>query len=71
MPSNYTIRDLFDEFASELELSWDGEGGVEKILLDSESPDGLQPVGPLNLIRPNQIQVIGPPEQQHMMNGGE
>ncbi|MBW9259394.1 MAG: HPr(Ser) kinase/phosphatase [Candidatus Thiodiazotropha sp. (ex. Lucinisca nassula)] len=71
MPSNYTIRDLFDEFASELELSWDGEGGEEKILLDSESPDGQQTVGPLNLIRPNQIQVIGPPEQQHMMNGGD
>ncbi len=71
MPSNYTIRDLFDEFASELELSWNGEGGAEKIVLDSETPDGQQPVGPLNLIRPNQIQVVGPPEQEHLLNGGD
>ncbi|MEJ2620068.1 MAG: HPr(Ser) kinase/phosphatase [Candidatus Thiodiazotropha sp.] len=71
MPSNYTIRDLFDEFTSELQLSWNGEGGAERILPDSESPDGQQPVGPLNLIRPNQIQVVGPPEQQHLLNGGE
>jgi HPr kinase/phosphorylase len=71
MPSNYTIRDLFDEFTSELELSWNGESGAERILPDTESPDGQQPVGSLNLIRPNQIQVVGPPEQQHLLHGGE
>lgn len=71
MPTNYTIRDLFDEFASELSLSWNGDGDEKTIELDSESPHGQQPVGPLNLIRPNQIQVIGPPEQKHLQSSGE
>jgi HPr kinase/phosphorylase len=71
MPSNYTIHDLFDEFSSELSLSWNGEGGQRKVILDSDSTNGQQPVGPLNLIRPNQIQVVGPPEQQHLLGGGE
>ncbi|MES9834309.1 MAG: HPr(Ser) kinase/phosphatase [Candidatus Thiodiazotropha sp. DIVDIV] len=71
MSTNYTIRDLFDEFASELSLSWNGDGDGRSIELNSESPHSQQPVGPLNLIRPNQIQVIGPPEQKHLQSGGE
>ncbi|MET0089106.1 MAG: HPr(Ser) kinase/phosphatase [Candidatus Thiodiazotropha sp.] len=65
----YTIRDLYEEFAGELELTWNGQGERVRINLDSESPDSQQPAGPLNLIRPNQIQIIGRPEQRHLLRG--
>ncbi|MET0070986.1 MAG: HPr(Ser) kinase/phosphatase [Candidatus Thiodiazotropha sp.] len=64
----YTIRDLYEELATELSLSWNGEGGGAEIFLDVESQHGKQPAGPLNLVRPNQIQVIGPPEREHLLN---
>ncbi|MES9993459.1 MAG: HPr(Ser) kinase/phosphatase [Candidatus Thiodiazotropha sp.] len=64
----YTIRDLYEELATELSLSWNGEGGNAEIFLDVESQHGKQPAGPLNLVRPNQIQVIGPPEREHLLN---
>jgi HPr kinase/phosphorylase len=68
MKSIYTIRNLYDELASELSLRWDGRGGDAKIVLDAESQHGSQPAGPLNLVRPNQIQVIGPPETDYLIN---
>ncbi|MES9943827.1 HPr(Ser) kinase/phosphatase [Candidatus Thiodiazotropha sp. CDECU1] len=64
----YTIRDLYDELASELSLTWNGEGGDAEIVVDIELQHGRQPAGPLNLIRPNQIQVIGPPERKHLLS---
>ncbi|MEW8505582.1 MAG: HPr(Ser) kinase/phosphatase [Candidatus Thiodiazotropha sp.] len=64
----YTIRDLYEELATELSLSWNGEGGGAEIILDVESQHGKQPAGPLNLVRANQIQVIGPPEREHLLN---
>ncbi|MBW9264700.1 MAG: HPr(Ser) kinase/phosphatase [Candidatus Thiodiazotropha sp. (ex. Lucinisca nassula)] len=64
----YTIRDLYEELAGELSLSWNGEGGDTEIVLDIESQHGKPPAGPLNLVRPNQIQVIGPPEREHLLN---
>jgi HPr kinase/phosphorylase len=64
----YTIRDLYKELAGELKLSWNGGGGETKIILDVESQHGEQPAGPLNIVRPNQIQVIGPPEMEHLLN---
>jgi HPr kinase/phosphorylase len=68
MKSHYTIQDLYDELASELSLNWNGEGGDVEIIVDAELHQGQQPAGPLNLIRPNQIQVIGPPEREHLLN---
>jgi HPr kinase/phosphorylase len=68
MKSIYTIRDLYEELASELLLSWNGGGGESEIVLDLESQHGRQPAGPLNIVRPNQIQVIGPPEREHLLN---
>ncbi|MCU7929994.1 MAG: HPr(Ser) kinase/phosphatase [Candidatus Thiodiazotropha sp. (ex Codakia rugifera)] len=68
MKPTYTIRDLYEELATELSLNWNGEGGDAGIILDVELQGGMQPAGPLNLIRPNQIQVIGPPERDHLLN---
>jgi HPr kinase/phosphorylase len=64
----YTIRDLYEEFASELDLTWNGKGERVRIDLNVESPGSQQPAGPLNLIRPNQIQIIGRPEQHHLLS---
>ncbi|MCU7946361.1 MAG: hypothetical protein KZQ72_06915, partial [Candidatus Thiodiazotropha sp. (ex Cardiolucina cf. quadrata)] len=68
MKPTYTIRDLYEELATELSLNWNGEGGDAGIILDVELQGGMQPAGPLNLIRPNQIQVIGPQERDHLLN---
>ncbi|MEJ2610440.1 MAG: HPr(Ser) kinase/phosphatase [Candidatus Thiodiazotropha sp.] len=69
MPPAYTVRDLYEEFASELSLCWNGEGGEAQINLDTKYSDSQLPAGPLNLIRPNQIQVIGPLEYNHLLSG--
>lgn len=64
-----TVQELFDKLGNELELRWDGEGS-DKPILDSNTDTKINsPVGPLNLIRPNQIQVIGPPEMDHLLSG--
>jgi HPr kinase/phosphorylase len=64
-----TVQGLFDKLGDELELRWDGEDGKRSILDDHTNRQVNSPAGPLNLIRPNQIQVIGPPEQSHLLSG--
>jgi HPr kinase/phosphorylase len=64
-----SIQELFDRLGKELELCWDGSDGDRSILNNRTDRQINNPVGPLNLIRPNQIQVIGPPEQSHLLNG--
>ena len=61
-----TIRDLYSQLGTELGLKWDGIGEIRPII--SHRPEGPKepPVGPFNMIRPNRIQIIGPPEQQHL-----
>lgn len=63
-----TIQELFQTLGEELGLQWDGIGG-ETPLLDNRTDQLINsPAGPLNLTRPNQIQVIGPPEQRHLLD---
>jgi HPr kinase/phosphorylase len=64
-----TVQELFDRLGNELELRWDGQEGGKPILDNRSDRHINSPVGPLNLIRPNQIQVIGPPEQAHLLSG--
>jgi HPr kinase/phosphorylase len=64
-----TVQELFDKLGKELALRWDGVGGMRSILDNRTDLQINSPVGPLNLIRPNQIQVIGPPEQTHLLSG--
>ena len=63
-----TIRDLYAQLGTELGLKWDGAGDIRAII--SPPPDGPKepPVGPFNMIRPNRIQIIGPPEQNHLQS---
>lgn len=65
IPAN-TISDLFDQLGEQLELKWDRAGENRPIMC--EAPAGIKapPVGPFNMIRPNRIQIIGPPEQKHI-----
>ena len=69
MKSIRTVQDLIDALGVELDLEWNGEGGTNTILDVREGQLVGTPAGPLNLIRPNQIQVIGPPEQAHLLSG--
>jgi HPr kinase/phosphorylase len=64
-----TVQELFDRLGNELELRWDGLDGGKPILDNRADRHINSPVGPLNLIRPNQIQVVGPPEQAHLLSG--
>ncbi len=64
-----TVQELFDKLGDELGLSWDGDNGDTQIVDQRNDRPISNPVGPLNLIRPNQIQVIGPPEQSHLLSG--
>ena len=69
MKSIRTVQDLFDALSVELDLEWNGEGSANTILDERDGEQIGTPAGPLNLIRPNQIQVIGPPEQSHLLSG--
>jgi HPr kinase/phosphorylase len=72
MTPTKTIRDLYEQFGAELELKWDGENGTRRVFHDTPDTEPQQPaVGPFNMIRPNRIQIIGPPEQKHLKSLGE
>lgn len=64
-----TVQELFDNLGNELELRWNNKNGDNPILDNQTDRRINNPVGPLNLIRPNQIQVIGPPELEHLLSG--
>ncbi|MCU7810720.1 MAG: HPr(Ser) kinase/phosphatase [Candidatus Thiodiazotropha sp. (ex Notomyrtea botanica)] len=69
MKSIRTVQELIDALSVELNLEWDGWCGDNSILDDRHDQEIGAPAGPLNLIRPNQIQIIGPPEQAHLLSG--
>ncbi|MEN8179467.1 MAG: HPr(Ser) kinase/phosphatase [Pseudomonadota bacterium] len=72
MTPTHTIRDLYEQFEAELELKWDGGGDTRLIVKDDTEEGSHVPiVGPFNMIRPNRIQIVGPPEQNHMKSLGE
>ncbi len=61
-----TIRDLFNQLGTELGLKWNGIGEIRPIIRNRLEGPKEPPVGPFNMIRPNRIQIIGPPEQSHL-----
>ena len=65
----HSVQKLFDRLGEELELVWDGQYGDNPIYDNHTDTQINNPAGALNLIRPNQIQVIGPPEQAHLVSG--
>jgi HPr kinase/phosphorylase len=69
MKSIRTVQELIDALSVDLEIRWNGQGGENPIYDDRHDPDVGKPSGPLNLIRPNQVQIIGPPEHVHLSSG--
>lgn len=63
-----TIGDLFTQLGTELSLKWDGKGSKRPILMHDDQQLKTSPVGPFNMIRPNRIQIIGPPEQTYLQS---
>ena len=61
-----TIRDLYNQLGTELGLKWNGVGEIRPIISQRTEKLKEPPVGPFNMIRPNRIQIIGPPEQTHL-----
>jgi HPr kinase/phosphorylase len=69
MKSIRTVQELVNALSVELEITWDGRGAENPIYDDRHDPEVGKPSGPLNLIRPNQVQIIGPPEHSHLSSG--
>ncbi|RLJ21014.1 HPr(Ser) kinase/phosphatase [bacterium endosymbiont of Escarpia laminata] len=65
-----TLYDLISQYGTELALSWfRGRQPVDRHIHPADEQDDTQPpVGPMNMIRPNRIQVIGPQEQRHLQS---
>ena len=61
--SNTSIGELVDEIGSRLQLKWiNGENRRDLIISDQDDYQGQPLAGSLNLIHPNQIQLIGTEE---------
>jgi HPr kinase/phosphorylase len=64
MPQAAGVRDLYDFLRERLSLTWlAGRGGASRPLTPSGHEEPARIIaGPLNLIHPNHVQVIGPAE---------
>ncbi|MCB1756716.1 MAG: HPr(Ser) kinase/phosphatase [Gammaproteobacteria bacterium] len=69
MQATLTVKRLIDEMSSGLGLQWlAGAAAADHLLSRDEDPGGNRPnlIGPLNLISPNRIQVLGAAEVQSL-----
>ena len=61
MNNNLTTRDFIESHGERLGLHWQAGKKGENRLLQSESTESSTPIaGYLNLVKPNQVQVLGP-----------
>jgi HPr kinase/phosphorylase len=65
-PSN--IRQVHERFGVELALNWNGEGENRAIIPSDTDESATSTAGPFNIIRPNRIQIIGPPEYRYLQS---
>jgi HPr kinase/phosphorylase len=68
MPHRVKIQHLYDALHERLQLSWlAGSGGAERPLISRERRGGSHVIaGPLNLIHPTLVQVVGPAELHYL-----
>ena len=72
MDNNLTIRDFIQSHGERLGLHWQaGQKGENRILLNEKSKTGIPIAGYLNLVKPNQVQVLGPEEVKYLKQLGK
>ncbi len=72
MAAEVTAQALFDAHRDKLELDWvAGCGEATAAVTAADSSHELSMVGPLNIIRPNQVQVIGRTEYEYLQSLGK
>jgi HPr kinase/phosphorylase len=64
-----SVAQLYEDNRSRLSLTWAGTGTSEEGQVRRDSDDSL--IGHLNLIHPNQVQVLGEREAAHLCTVGE
>lgn len=72
MPSELTTRDLLAAHGEKLQLEWvAGHAESAAAVTAPDAEHELSTVGPLNIIRPNQVQVIGRTEYEYLQGLGK
>lgn len=67
MNNNLTTRDFVESHGEKLGLKWQaGKKGENRLLQDKKSVTGISVAGYLNLVKPNQVQVLGPEEVKYL-----
>ena len=72
MNNNLTTRDFIESHGERLGLNWQaGKKGENRILQNEKSKMGIPIAGYLNLVKPNQVQVLGPEEVKYLKQLGK
>ncbi len=67
MNNDLTIRDFIQSHGERLGLLWKaGQDGENRLLQSERSEAGVPIAGYLNLVKPNQVQVLGPEEVKYL-----
>ena len=72
MSNDLTTRDFIQSHGEKLGLCWQaGQAGENRLLQSEKSVPGISIAGYLNLVKPNQVQVIGPEEVKYLEQLGK
>lgn len=67
MSNDLTVRDFIQSHGERLGLLWQaGRGGDKRLLQSERSQAGVPVAGYLNLVKPNQVQILGPEEVKYL-----
>lgn len=72
MDNDLTTRDFIESHGERLGLCWQaGRDGENRLLQNEKSESGIPVAGYLNLVKPNQVQVLGPEEVKYLEQLGK
>ena len=72
MNNDLTTRDFIQSHGERLGLNWQaGQKGESRLLQNEKSISGIPIAGFLNLVKPNQVQVLGPEEVKYLEQLGK
>ncbi|MCW8901095.1 MAG: HPr(Ser) kinase/phosphatase [Gammaproteobacteria bacterium] len=72
MSKDLTTRDFFQSHGVRLGLNWQaGQDGENRLLHNEKTDSGMPIAGYLNLVKPNQVQVLGPEEVKYLKQLGK